>query len=77
MRRCTGEIGECVRVCVSTSDGLCSEIGREIKKSQQLIVEYKEELKQSRVIRRHRQEYDAMAKVIIFQCFNKSCDHIY
>lgn len=41
-----------------------SEIGQEIKKSQQLIVQYKEELKKSRVIRRHRQEYDAMAKVV-------------
>ena len=41
-----------------------SEIGREIKLSQKLIVDYKEELKRSRVIRRHRQEYDAMAKVL-------------
>ena len=40
-----------------------SEIGQEIKRSQQLIVQYKEELKKSRVIRRQRQEYDAMAKV--------------
>lgn len=43
-----------------------SEIEREIKRSQKLIVDYKEELKKSRVIRRHRQEYDAMAKV---RCF--------
>ena len=61
MRRCTGEgvkSGKCEEKFF-----LFSEIGQEIKRSQQLIVQYKEELKKSRVIRKHRQEYDAMAKV--------------
>ena len=40
-----------------------SAIGEEIKQSEQLILQCKEDLKKSRVIRRHRQEYDAMAKV--------------
>ena len=53
-----------------TGGGTCyilfsSEIGCEIKRSQKLIVDYREELKKSRVIRRHRQEYDAMAKVML------------
>lgn len=69
MKKCTGW-----PTCgLSGRDSLCkvysfssSEIEREIKRSQKLIVEYKEELKKSRVIRRHRQEYDAMAKV---RCF--------
>lgn len=40
-----------------------SEIGRQIEQSQKSIVQYKEELQRSKVICRHRQEYDAMAKV--------------
>lgn len=54
-----------------------SEIEREIKRSQKLIVDYKEELKKSRVIRRHRQEYDAMAKVRYFNLLMiDSCDFV-
>ena len=66
MRKCTGEcyvVSLSVMWCHCVLCGVSSEIGQEIKRSQKLIVDYKEELKKSRVIRCHRQEYDAMAKV--------------
>jgi hypothetical protein len=41
----------------------CSQIESKIEEAKQQIIEYKEELQKARVIRRHRQEYDALAKV--------------
>lgn len=39
------------------------EIEGKIEESKQQITNYREELLRARVIRKHRQEYDAMAKV--------------
>jgi len=40
-----------------------SEIERNIAEAEQQIAQYREELQESREIRRHRQEYDALAQV--------------
>lgn len=42
-----------------------SDIEGKLERAQRQIAELKEELKRSRIIRRHRQEYDALAKVIL------------
>lgn len=41
------------------------DIEGKLERAQRQIAELKEELKRSRIIRRHRQEYDALAKVIL------------
>ena len=40
-----------------------SHIEANIEEAKQQIIQYKKELQNARVIRRHRQEYDALAKV--------------
>ena len=42
---------------------ICSEIGGNISEAEKQIAQYREELQQSREIRKHRQEYDALAQV--------------
>ena len=42
---------------------ICSEIGKSIAEAEQQIAQYREEIQQSREIRKHRQEYDALAQV--------------
>ena len=42
---------------------ISSEIETKIEDAKVQITEYKEDLQKARVIRRHRQEYDALAKV--------------
>ena len=42
-----------------------SKIEGEIDKAKKQIATYKEELQKARVIRKHRQEYDALAKVCV------------
>ena len=48
-----------------------SQIESKIEEAKQQIVQYKEELQKARVIRRHRQEYDALAKVILWGCMRR------
>ena len=51
----------CLLLCVSKIEG-------EIDKAKKQIATYKEELQKARVIRKHRQEYDALAKVCVYVC---------
>ena len=48
-------------LCVSKIEG-------EIDKAKKQIAAYKDELQKARVIRKHRQEYDALAKVCVCEC---------
>ncbi len=43
----------------------CSQIETDIEEAKKQIVDYKEKLQEARIIRRHRQEYDALAKVCV------------
>ena len=46
---------------------ICSQIEADIEEAKKQISEYKESLQEARIIRRHRQEYDALAKVSLGQ----------
>lgn len=50
-----------------------SQIETQIEEAKEQISQYKEELGRARVIRRHRQEYDALAKVNRMQAVMELC----
>ena len=50
-------------ITVTPSVVYIRDIEANIKSAKQAIAQYKEDLQQARVIRRHRQEYDALAMV--------------
>ena len=70
MSSCTGKKNHyCMaHVCLFMGLSLPRDIETSIRDTQQRIASYRDELKRSKVIQRHRQEYDALAKVCECVC---------